>query len=210
VSRRVCIVVGSTEDEFAVRQANLLIVDDDPLVRMDLKTVLTGMGFAVMGEADSGGVALTMARTLRPDLVLLDLVLPSISGLDVARTLVSERIAPVVIFSGNAAPELVAQVSAAGAMGFLSKPVRPADLGPAIAIAIERFREVVQLEQEVRSLEERMEARKMVGRAKAILMEKFGLTEREAFYRIQGQSATLNRPVHEIARAIITASEMHN
>ena len=191
-----------------MRQANLLIVDDDPLIRLDLKTVLTAMGHRVVGEAESGGIALSLARSLRPDAVLLDVVLPSLSGLDVTRTLFSERIAPVVIFSGNATPELVSEVSSCGAMGFLSKPIRPTDLGPAISIAIDRFQQVLRLEEAVRTLEDRMEARRLVGRAKAILMEKNGLSEREAFYRIQAQSTALSRTVHDIARAIITASEI--
>lgn len=191
-----------------MRQANLLIVDDDPLIRLDLKTVLTAMGHRVVGEAESGGIALSLARSLRPDAVLLDVVLPSLSGLDVTRTLFSERIAPVVIFAGDATPELSSEVSSCGAMGFLSKPIRPTDLGPAISIAIDRFQQVLRLEEAVRTLEDRMEARRLVGRAKAILMEKNGLSEREAFYRIQAQSTALSRPVHDIARAIITASEI--
>ena len=191
-----------------MRTATLLIVDDDPIIRLELRTTLATIGYRIAGEADTGMQALTLARTIKPDVVLMDIVLPQVSGLEVARTLMTERVAPVVLFSGNASPEVIAQADAAGVMGFLSKPLRNSDLGPAIAIAMARFHELVELETEVRSLNERMEARKLVGRAKAILMEKHGLTEREAFYRIQSQSTALNRPVHEIAKAIITASEI--
>lgn len=191
-----------------MRQANVLIVDDDPIVRLDLKNLVATAGHAVAGEADSGGQALALARSLKPDVVLMDIVLPTISGLEVARTLASERIAPVVIFTGNAAPETVAEAHAAGVMGFLTKPLRCADLGPTLAIAVARHAELIALEEEVRSLNARMEARRLVGRAKAILMEKQGLPEREAFRRIQAQSASLGKPVHEIAQAIITASEI--
>jgi two-component system, response regulator PdtaR len=192
-----------------VRQANLLIVDDDPIVRLDLKTQLTEIGYSVIGEAESGMQALTLARSLRPDAVLIDIVLPpTLSGLDVTRTLTAERLAPVVLFSGSNAPETMALADGAGAMAFLSKPLRGTDLGPTIAIAISRFRERLELEEEIRSLNERMEARKLVGRAKAILMERHKLTEREAFYRIQSQSNALSKPVQEIARAFITASEL--
>jgi response regulator NasT len=191
-----------------VRQANVLIVDDDPIVRLDLKTQVKAIGHEVAGEADSGSQALTLARNLRPDVVLLDIVLPHLSGIEVARTLALERIAPVVIFTGGASSELAAQAYSAGVMGFLSKPLRGSDLGPIISIAIARFAEMMALENEVRSLNARMEARRLVGRAKAILMEKQGLVERDAFRRIQAQSLALGKPVHEIAQAIITASEL--
>lgn len=191
-----------------MRQANVLIVDDDPIVRLDLKTQVKAIGHTVAGEADSGSQALTLARNLRPDVVLLDIVLPHLSGIEVARTLALERVAPVVIFTGSATSELASQAYSAGVMGFLSKPLRCSDLGPMISIAIARFAEMMALENEVKSLNARMEARRLVGRAKAILMEKQGLVERDAFRRIQAQSLALGKPVHEIAQAIITASEL--
>lgn len=191
-----------------LRQANLLIVDEDPAARLELKNTLTNLGYSVVGEADNGGRALALARSLKPDAVLMDVVLPNLSGLDVARTLAAERASAVVLFSGSASPEMLAQCDSAGAMAFLSKPLREADLGPTIAIAVARFRELARLEEELKSLGEKMEARKLVGRAKAILMERHGLSEREAFHRIQSQSIALNKPVHEIAKAIITASEI--
>lgn len=192
-----------------MRHANVLIVDDDPVARLDLRTMLMELGHSVIGEADNGGQALSLARSLKPDAVLMDIVLGSpLSGLDVARTVSTERIAPVILFSGNATADAISILDASGAMGFLSKPLRLADLAPSIAIAIARFKELCTLETEIKALNERMEARKLVGRAKAILMEKHGLTEREAFYRIQTQSTALGKASHEIARAIITASEL--
>ncbi len=192
-----------------MQQANLLIVDDDPIVRLDLKKQLSGMGHTIVGETDSGGQALMLARSLRPDLVLLDIILsPGISGIEVAKALCTERACAVLLFTGNPISDLMDHMNGVGVTGFLSKPLRDSDLAPAIHIAISRFREMVTLENEVKNLEERMEARKLVGRAKAILMERHGLTEREAFHRIQGQSVALNRAAHEIARAIITASEI--
>lgn len=189
--------------------ATVLIVDDDTLVRLDLRHMVTRLGHTVVGEAESGGQALSLARALRPDLVLLDMALPVLSGLEVARTLHDERVAPVVFFTGAAADDpALAQVEQVGVMALLSKPLRDSELGPAIAIAIARYKEKISLEDEVRGLNEKMEARKLVGRAKAILMERQGLSEREAFRRIQTQSVMLNRPAQEIARAIITASEI--
>lgn len=188
--------------------ASLLIADDEPLIRLDLKTLLTDLGHTVVGEAENGSQALTLARSLRPDAVILDIVMPHLSGVEVARTLLAERIAPVVMLTGFPKRENIDQASDAGVLAFLSKPFRRDDLDPAIAIARARFQELIALENEVRDLSERMEARKLVGRAKAILMERSGLSEREAFRRIQSQSVAMNKPVHEIARAIITASEI--
>jgi two-component system, response regulator PdtaR len=191
-----------------VRQANVLIVDGDPVVRLDLREVVTGIGHVVVGEAGSGAQALALARNVRPNVVLLDIVLPSLSGLDVARTITAERLAAIIFVTGAADGESLSEMDACGAMAFLSKPIRETDLRGIIPIALARFRERVALEDEVKSLNERMEARKLVGRAKAILMERQGLTERDAFRRIQSQSIALNKPVHEIAKAIITASEL--
>jgi two-component system, response regulator PdtaR len=191
-----------------MRQATVLIADDNPTIRMDLRTLLTQFGHIVVGEAESGGQALSLARSLRPDVVLVEIVLPALSGLEVTRVLTAERVSAVLLLTGASDEDILSHVDDCGAMGFLSKPLRPTDLRAAIAIALARFRERIALEDEVKSLGERMEARKLVGRAKAILMERHNLSEREAFRRIQTQSLTLNKPVHEIARAIITASEM--
>ena len=192
-----------------VQRANVLIADDEAGARQDLRHLLSEAGHNVIGEARDGEQALVLARMLRPDAVILDIVLPRLSGADVARTLAGERIAPVVLLSGQAArPEVVAEAAEAGALALLAKPLRREEIIGAIGIARARFGELVALEAEIRSLGERMEARRLVGRAKAILMEQHGLAEREAFRRIQAQSLTLGRPVHEIARAIITASEV--
>ncbi len=188
--------------------ANLLIADDEPLTRLDLKTLLAQMGHTIVGEASDGEQALALARSLRPDAVILDVVMPRLSGVDVARALLGERVAPVVVLTAHSEPEIIDRATEAGVLAFLAKPFRREHLEPAIEIARARFQELVALENEVRSLNERMEARKLVGRAKAILMERFGLQERDAFRRIQTQSVTLGKPVHEIARAIITASEV--
>ena len=192
-----------------MRHANVLVVDDDSVVRAELKTILSALGYSVIGEADNGGYALSLARSLKPDVLVVNAALgSSLSGLDVARTISTERIAPVVLFAGSDSADILAVMDASGAMGFLAKPLRAADIAPTITLATARFKEIKTLEAEIKELSERMEARKLVGRAKAILMEKHGLTEREAFYRIQTQSTALNKQSHEIARAIITASEL--
>lgn len=185
--------------------ANLVIASDEPATRQDLKAVLSAMGHVVVGEAASGAQALALSRALRPDAVFLN----GQTLATAARALWADRLAPVVALAGSeAAAGTVQQAAEAGVLAFLRTPVRPDDLEPAIAVAVSRFREIVALETQVRSLTERMEARKLVGRAKAILMERQSLSEREAFTRIQTQSQALNKPTHEIARAIILASEL--
>jgi AmiR/NasT family two-component response regulator len=191
-----------------LRHLTVLIADDEAVVRLDLKSLMTELGHTVVGEADTGAKALALAKNLRPDLVLLDISMPPVSGLDVADALAAEQIAPSLVFTGVAMEEALERVGRSGAMGFLCKPLRTGDIGPLMQIAVARWNKILELEAEIKLLNERMEARKLVGRAKAILMERFNLPERDAFKRIQAQSASLNKPVHEIARAIITAHDV--
>ena len=186
----------------------VVIADDDPLTRLDLRHSLESLGLRVLGEAEDGRQALALTRSLRPDLLILDIMMPQMDGLEAARLVRSEQLAAVVLLTGYAEEDMIAKADAAGVLAYLRKPFRPEELGPALAIALGRHRERQALESDVESLKEKMEARKLVGRAKAILMERHGLTEREAFYRIQAQSQTLQKPAHEIAKAIITASEL--
>jgi len=186
----------------------VVIADDDPLTRLDLRHSLEDLGLRVLGEAEDGRQALALARTLHPDLMILDIMMPQMDGLEAARLVRSEQLAAVVLLTGYAEEDMIAKADAAGVLAYLRKPFRPEELGPALAIALGRHRERQALESDVESLKEAMEARRLVGRAKAILMERHNLTEREAFYRIQAQSQNLQKTAHEIAKAIITASEL--
>ncbi len=186
----------------------VVIADDDPLTRLDLRHSLEDLGLRVLGEAEDGRQALALARTLHPDLMILDIMMPQMDGLEAARLVRSEQLAAVVLLTGYAEEDMIAKADAAGVLAYLRKPFRPEELGPALAIALGRHRERQALESDVESLKETMEARRLVGRAKAILMERHNLTEREAFYRIQAQSQSLQKSAHEIAKAIITASEL--
>lgn len=186
----------------------VVIADDDPLTRLDLRVTLEALGHRVIGEAEDGRQALTLARSLRPDLVILDVVMPRMGGLEAARAVRDEDLAPVMLLTAFSEADMVARADTAGVLAYLRKPFRKEDLPPALAIALGRHRERRSLEAEVGDLKDKMESRKTVGRAKALLMERHGLSEREAFHRIQAQSQALQRPPHEIAQAIITASEM--
>ncbi len=186
----------------------VVIADDDPLTRLDLRTSLEEWNVRVVGEAEDGRQAVALARALRPDLLILDIRMPRMDGLEAARIVRKEQDAAVLLLSAYAEDDMIAAADAAGVLAYLRKPFRSEDLRPAIAMALGRHEERRALEVELKDVKEKMEARKIVGRAKALLMERHHLTEREAFYRIQAQSANLQKPVHEIAQAIITASEM--
>jgi AmiR/NasT family two-component response regulator len=186
----------------------VLIADDEPLTRLDLRVSLQELGVDVIGEAEDGKQAVELSRSLHPDLVIMDVMMPQMDGLEAARVLREQRLAPVMLLTGYADDEMVARADAAGVMAYVRKPFRKDELLPSIAIAMGRHRERRILEQEIDALKEKMEARKIVGRAKALLMERYNLTEREAFYRIQTKSQMLQKPAHEIAKAIIMASEL--
>ncbi len=198
----------ATATHSATEPIKVILADDDPLTRLDLRHALETLGLRVLGEAEDGRQALSLARTLRPDLLILDIMMPQMDGLDAARIVRAEGLGAVMLLTGYAEEDMIARADAAGVLAYLRKPFRTEELGPSIAIALGRYRERQALETDVEDLKEKMEARKIVGRAKAILMERHQLTEREAFYRIQAQSQTLQKPASEIARAIITASEM--
>lgn len=191
-----------------MENVKVVIADDDSITRFDLKLALTEMGLSVIGEAADGKQAIDLVRALKPDLAIFDIMMPNIDGLQAAQTVRDEHLAPVMLLSGFGEDDMVAKADSAGVLAYLCKPFRKEQLGPAIAIALGRHRERLNLETEIGSLKEKMEARKVVGRAKALLMERYNLTEREAFHRIQSKSQTLQKPPHEIAQAIITASEI--
>jgi len=192
----------------ALRQATVLISDGDSVARREIGAQICEFGHTVVGESDGGQKSLSLARNLRPSLVIAEIGLADLSGIDLAETLAREAIAPVILIANAVSAEDLERISRSAAMSFLAKPLRPADIGPQIQLVLGRWTRLRELETEIATLNERMEARKLVGRAKAILMERFSLQERDAFRRIQAQSAALNKPVHEIARAIITAHDV--
>lgn len=201
-----CTTAATVTDQ--EKSASVLLVTNDS-VRPLVEAALVQSEHLLVGYAAEPGQAIGLTRSVRPDVVLIHASLFPVPSFDVTRTLTTQRVAPVVWFGeAENIPPLVVPAGQAGAMGLLSLPLRTSDVGPMLWLARTRFLEIAGLEAEVKSLNERMEARKLVGRAKALLMERFRLSERDAFRRIQAQSTALNKPVHEIARAIITASEI--
>jgi len=187
-------------------RTRLIIADDESLVRTDLREALTELGYLVVGEVGDGQSAVNMARELEPDVVVMDIKMPGLDGIDAARILTQEKIAPVVLLTAYSQSDLIERATEAGVVGYLVKPFRETDLPPAIELAKARFGEFRALEEEVDNLAEALETRKKVERAKGILMDKQNLSESEAFRRIQKMSMNTRRPMKEVAEAIILAN----
>jgi AmiR/NasT family two-component response regulator len=189
-------------------EIRVVIADDESIIRMDLKSLLEEMGHTVVGEAVDGQKALELARSLKPDVVIMDIKMPVTDGLDAAKIICEEKIAPVVLLTAYSQKDLIDRAKDAGVFAYLVKPFQESDILPAIEIAIARYLEAQELEQTVGDLEQKLEARKLVDRAKGILMDKYKLSEAEAFRRIQQQSMNQRRSMKEIAEAIIIAHEI--
>ena len=183
----------------------IVIADDEPIIRLDLRKTLENMGHQVVGEAGDGAKAVEIARELKPDIVILDIKMPELDGIDGAKVITTEGIAPVLLLTAYSQKDLVDRAKDAGVFAYLVKPFKEADLLPAMEIAISRYEEFVELENEVTDLENKLDTRKAVDRAKGILMDQYGLKEQEAFRRIQVQSMNTRKSMREIAEAIIIA-----
>ncbi|NYE94123.1 response regulator NasT [Psychromicrobium silvestre] len=182
----------------------VVVAEDETLIRLDIVEILRGEGYDVVGEADNGEKAVELARELNPDLVLMDVKMPVMDGISAAEKIVKERIAPVVLLTAFSQRELVERARDAGAMAYVVKPFTPADLIPAIEIALSRHEEIKALEAEVTDLQDRFETRKLVERAKSLLTTKMGLTEPEAFRWIQKTSMDRRLSMREVAETIIS------
>ena len=180
-----------------------MIAEDEALIRMDLAEMLAEEGYAVVGQAADGAVAVELAEQERPDLVILDVKMPVLDGISAAERIARARIAPVVILTAFSQRELVERARDAGAMAYLVKPFTRTDLVPAIEIAVSRFTELGELEREVADLGEQLAARKAVDRAKGILQKELGLTEPEAFRWIQKTAMDLRRSMREVAEGVV-------
>jgi AmiR/NasT family two-component response regulator len=191
-----------------LKRTRILIADDENLILMDLREMLTNLGYLVVGEANDGQSAVNMARELRPDLVVMDIKMPDMDGIEAARVLTEEKLAPVLLLTAYSQQDLIERAKEAGVVGYLVKPFRESNLAPAVQITLARFEEFQALHKEVEDLKEALETRKVVDRAKGILMDTQGLTEHEAFRRIQKMSMNTRRAMKDIAEAIILAREV--
>jgi response regulator NasT len=199
------------EKRTAGERPRVLIAEDEALIRLDLAEMLVEEGYDVVGEAGDGETAVRLAGELKPDLIILDIKMPIMDGLAAAEKIAEARIAPVVILTAFSQRELVDRASEAGAMAYLVKPFQKSDLVPAIEIALSRFAEFSALETEVATLNERLETRKIVERAKGEMMTRYQMTEPQAFKWIQRMAMDHRMTMREVADRILAeaaASEL--
>ncbi len=181
----------------------VVIAEDEALIRMDLAEMLAEQGYEVVGQAGDGERAVELAEQHRPDLVILDVKMPVLDGIAAAERIAERRIAPVVILTAFSQRELVERARDAGAMAYLVKPFSAGDLVPAIEMAVSRFSEVTALELEVADLQDRLETRKAVDRAKSVLQTQLGLGEADAFRWIQKTAMDLRLSMREVAQGVV-------
>jgi response regulator NasT len=180
----------------------ILIADDEPLIRIDLKELLEGIGHEVVCEARDGKEALDLIKRQKPDVAILDIRMPRMSGIEVAKEVAPSI--PVVMLTAYSDKHLVDQARDAGVMAYLTKPFREDNLAPAIELAVRHFVERSSLSDQVTRLKEELETRKLVDRAKGLLMEAEHLSEAQAFRRIQKMSMDKNKSMRQVAEAVIT------
>lgn len=181
----------------------VVLAEDEALIRLDLKEMLEEEGYEVVGEAGDGDTAVRLAREERPDLVILDVKMPGLDGLSAAERIADERLAPVLVLTAFSQQDLVERAAAARAMGYLVKPFQKADVVPAIELAVSRHRELTALEDEVADLEERLETRTLVDRAKGRLMDRYGMAEADAFRFLQKTAMDRRLRLADVARRVL-------
>ncbi len=186
----------------------VVVADDESIRLMSLKTQMESMGLQVVGEAVNGKQAVDLVCRLKPDLAVLDIKMPEMDGLEAAKAIAAEYPIPVIVLTAYSERSLAERAIEAGVFAYLMKPVSEDDLLPTILLAKSRFREFQDLRKGISDMKEALETRKLIERAKGILMERRNLSEAEAFRRMQIQSQNENKKLAEIAQAIIMADRM--
>jgi response regulator NasT len=186
----------------------ILIAEDNDLVSLTLEEQLKGLGYDVIGIARTGMEAIDLASRLSPDLILMDIRMPEIDGTEAAARINQQRTVPIIMLTAYTDKDTVRKAEVAGVLGYLVKPISENDLPPAINIALARFRELQTLRSEVHDLQESLEARKVIERAKGILMQRLSLSERDAYERLRQRARDKRAKMKDIAQAIIEAEEL--
>jgi AmiR/NasT family two-component response regulator len=184
-------------------RTTVIVAEDEAIIRLDLKELLEEEGFEVVGETGRGDEAVELVRTLKPDLAILDIKMPGLDGLSAARQITGERLAAVLILTAFSQRDLVEQARDAGAMSYVVKPFQKSDLIPAIELSLGRHAELTSLEAEVGDLAERLEARKIIDRAKGVLMDDHGMTEAQAWRFLQTEAMNRRAKVHDVATLVV-------
>ena len=185
-----------------------VIAEDEQLTRTIIRARLEKLGHIVVAEAGDGVQAVEAARVHKPDVIIMDIKMPVMDGIEAARTILSESPCAILFLSSFNEQELVEQATDTGALAYLMKPFRKEDLAPALEMAVRRFRQIRSQQREIDDLKETLETRKIIERAKGILMDRHHMSEEEAFKRIHFQARNQNKKMREIAQSIITAADL--
>ena len=185
----------------------VVVAEDEALIRLDLVEMLTAAGYEVVGQAGDGEAAIEITEKEKPDLVVMDVKMPKLDGISAAERIANQRIAPVVILTAFSQKDLVERARDAGAMAYLTKPFTIDDLMPAIELAVSRFQEIKQLDAEVTDLQEQLKARKMIEKAKGILMKNLSISEPEAFKWMQKTAMDKRRAMTDVAQLVMDEFE---
>ncbi|MBQ8699479.1 MAG: response regulator [Schwartzia sp.] len=188
-----------------MKPLKIVIADDEAIIRMDLREMLEEAGHEVVGETANGRRAVAIVRDTRPDLVDLDIQMPDMAGVEAARMIAADQLAPVLLLTAFDDAELIRRATEAGVLAYLVKPVSEKSLFPAMEIALSRWRETESLEKELAETRDSLETRKLLDRAKGILMQAHGISEEEAYRRMQRYSMEKRRTLKEGAAAVVRA-----
>jgi AmiR/NasT family two-component response regulator len=187
------------------KRVSVLVAEDETIIRLDLRAQLEDADYVVCGEATNGHEAVALARSLQPDLAVLDVKMPGLDGIEAAKMILAERPIPILMLTAYSDEQLVRRAVKAGVYAYLVKPFRATDLMPAIETAIARYEEMQALREETSTLADALAARKAIERAKGLLMEREGLTEADAFARLRRASQISGQPLKAIAEAVVAA-----
>lgn len=186
----------------------ILVVDDEPIIKMDLKEILLENNCIVVAEASDGETAINLARSTMPDAVLMDIKMPgNIDGMEAARIIIEEEICPVVLLTAYNQKELIEQSTTVGVYGYLVKPIKESEVFPALKVAVAKWKGIKQLKLENAQLKDKLEKRKVIEIAKGFLMDKYNMKERDAYRKIQKLSMEKRLDMSEIAKSIILSHE---
>ena len=188
-----------------MKSLKVIIAEDEPVTRKDIKEMLEEDKIITIGECGDGATAVNLARSLRPDLIIMDIKMPIMNGIEAAQMLNKEKIAPVMLLTAYSQPQLIDEARSAGVLAYLVKPINKQNLIPACYIAVSRYEEFSILVKEVNSLHEALESRKVIEKAKGIIQKHYSLDEEGAFKKIRKMSMNQQKTMKEIAEAIITA-----
>lgn len=190
-----------------LQKLNILIADDEALIRLDLREMLSDAGHHIVGEAADGAQAVRLARELKPDFIIMDVKMPNMDGLEAAAIIGEENLAPVLLLTAYSQQDIVEKASKAGVSAYLVKPVCEEQLFPAMEIAASRFNELQELNKELLDLKDSLETRKLVDRAKGILMAAHKISEQDAYRKMQQYSMAKRISLKALAESIISAAE---